>query len=194
MARWGTIWAGAELLVPGSLAIISAAFAGEARGRTIGTWSGWTAITSAIGPVVGGWLVEHSSWRAIFFLNVPLAIAVLTITFWRVPESRATAGPARLDWWEALLATAGLGAVVAGLIEASTLGLGDRRVLAALALGAGLLILFVVVEGRRRAPMVPLELFRSRTFSGANLLTLLLYAGLGGALFFVPFNLIQVQG
>jgi EmrB/QacA subfamily drug resistance transporter len=185
---------GGALLVPGSLAIISAAFAGEARGRAIGTWSGWTAITSAVGPALGGWLVEHISWRAIFFLNVPLAVAVLTITFWRVPESRAAAGAARLDWRGALLATVGLGAVVVGLIDASALGLGDRRVLATLALGVCLLIAFVLVEGRQPAPMVPLWLFRSRTFSGANLLTLLLYAGLSGALFFVPFNLIQVQG
>jgi EmrB/QacA subfamily drug resistance transporter len=184
---------GGALLVPGSLAIISAAFTGEARGRAIGTWSGWTSITSAIGPALGGWLIEHSSWRAVFFLNVPLAIAVLTITFWRVPESRA-AGATRLDWWGALVATAGLGALVAGLIDASTLGLGDGRVLATLALGVALLIAFVLVERRQLAPMVPLRLFRSRTFSGANLLTLLLYAGLGGALFFVPFNLIQVQG
>jgi EmrB/QacA subfamily drug resistance transporter len=184
---------GGALLVPGSLAIISAAFLGDARGRAIGTWSGFTAITTALGPVIGGWLVEHISWRAIFFMNVPLAIVVLALTFWRVPESRdAHAG--RLDWWGALLATAGLGALIYGLIEASNVGLADGRVLGAIILGAVVLVAFGIVEARLRQPMVPLQLFRSRTFSGANLLTLLLYAGLSGALFFVPFNLIQVQG
>jgi EmrB/QacA subfamily drug resistance transporter len=184
---------GGALLVPGSLAIISASFVGDARGRAIGTWSGFTAITSALGPVVGGWLVEKVSWRAVFFLNVPLAIVVLGLTFWRVPESRDPHA-ARLDWWGALLATLGLGALVYGLIEASNVGLENGRVLSALILGAVVLFTFVVVEARLHEPMVPLQLFRLRTFSGANLLTLLLYAGLGGAFFFVPFNLIQVQG
>jgi EmrB/QacA subfamily drug resistance transporter len=184
---------GGALLVPGSLAIISANFSGDARGRAIGTWSGWTAITTAIGPALGGWLVEHSSWRAIFFLNVPLAVVVLALSFWRVPESRAQ-GAAKLDWPGALLATAGLGVLVYGLIDGGQVGLGDPRVLAAMALGSVLLAAFVLVERRQSEPMVPLELFRSRMFSGANLLTFLLYAGLSGALFFVPFNLIQVQG
>ncbi len=113
---------GGALLVPGSLAMISASFSGEQRGRAIGTWSGFTAITSALGPVLGGWLVEHASWRWIFFLNVPLAIIVLGIVFWRVPESRDEEGSARLDWWGALLATLGLGAIVYGLISSSNLG------------------------------------------------------------------------
>jgi len=183
---------GGALLVPGSLSLLSASFAPDRRGPAIGTWSGWTAITTAIGPVLGGFLVEHLSWRAIFFLNVPLALAVLAIVVWRVPESRAP-GAARLDFWGALLATAGLGALVFGLIEAATRGLGDARVLAALSAGLALLAVFVVVERRRRAPMVPLKLFGRPAFRSANLLTLLLYAGLGGAFFFVPFNLIQVQ-
>jgi EmrB/QacA subfamily drug resistance transporter len=185
---------GGALLVPGSLAIISASFSGDERGRAIGTWSGFTAITSALGPVLGGWLVENVSWRAIFFLNLPLALAVLAISFWRVPESRTKGGSARLDWWGALPATTGLGTFVYGLTEAANRGFGDALVLATLGLGGGALIAFVVVESRLREPMVPLGLFNSRTFSGANLLTLLLYAGLGGALYFVPFNLIQVQG
>ncbi len=184
---------GGALLVPGSLAIISASFLGDERGRAIGTWSGFTSITSALGPLVGGWLVENISWRAIFFLNVPLGILVLGITLWRVPESR-NAHAARLDGWGALLATLGLGALVYGLIEASNRGLTDGLVITAIVLGVAVLIAFVAVEARRREPMVPLGLFRSRAFSGTNLLTLLLYAGLGGAFFFVPFNLIQVQG
>jgi EmrB/QacA subfamily drug resistance transporter len=184
---------GGALLVPGSLAMISASFSGEQRGRAIGTWSGFTAITSALGPVVGGWLVEHASWRWVFFLNVPLAVIVLGIVFWRVPESREE-GTARLDWWGALLATLGLGALVYGLISSSNLGLSHPVVLSCLAVGAVILSAFIFVEANSRAPMMPLSLFRSRTFSGANLLTLLLYSALSGVLFFLPFNLIQVQG
>ncbi len=185
---------GGALLVPGSLAIISASFAKEQRGRAIGTWSGFTAITSVLGPVLGGWLVQFASWRWVFFINVPMAVIVLGILFWRVPESRDKEDKARLDWWGALLTTLGLGAIVYGLIEAGTLGLGHPLVLGALALGVVALIAFLFVEARSSAPMLPLSLFRSKTFSGANLLTLLLYAALGGALFFLPFDLIRVQG
>lgn len=185
---------GGALLVPGSLAIISASFSGEQRGRAIGTWSGFTAITSAMGPVLGGWLVENASWRWIFFLNVPLAVIVLGIVFWRVPESRDETNSGRLDWWGAALATSGLGALVYGLIESSNLGLIHPLVLSCIAVGAVILSAFIFVEANSRAPMMPLSVFKSRTFSGANLLTLLLYSALGGVLFFFPFNLIQVQG
>jgi EmrB/QacA subfamily drug resistance transporter len=186
---------GGALLVPGSLAIISASFSEAQRGQAIGTWSGFTAITSAAGPVLGGWLVEHASWRWIFFLNVPLAVLVLGIVFWRVSESRDELGTTtQLDWWGALLVTIGLGALVYGLIESSNLGLNHPVVLSTLVTGVGILGGFIFVEAHSRAPMMPLTLFRSRTFSGANLLTLLLYSALGGVLFFLPFNLIQVQG
>lgn len=184
---------GGAMLVPGSLAIISASFSEAQRGAAIGTWSGFTAITSAVGPVLGGWLVEQASWRWIFFLNVPLAVVVLTIAFWRVPESRGESG-GRLDWAGALLTTIGLGAIVYGLIEASHLSLTHPTVLTALGIGTIALTAFVWVEAHSRSPMMPLSLFRSPTFSGANLLTLFLYAALGGVLFFFPFNLIQVQG
>ncbi len=185
---------GGALLVPGSLAIISASFAKEQRGRAIGTWSGFTAITSVLGPVLGGALVQYASWRWVFFINVPIAAITLIILFWRVPESRDEENKARLDWWGALLATLGLGAIVYGLIESSSLGLGNPLVIYALILGVVALIAFLFVEARSSAPMLPLSLFRSKTFSGANLLTFLLYAALGGALFFLPFNLIRVQG
>ncbi|MBV8886726.1 MAG: MFS transporter [Chroococcidiopsidaceae cyanobacterium CP_BM_RX_35] len=184
---------GGALLVPGSLAIISASFSGEQRGQAIGTWSGWSAITSALGPVLGGWLVEHVSWRSVFFLNIPLAAVVLGIAFWRVPESR-NVETARLDWWGAMLATVGLGASVYALISSSSLGLSNPVVLSFLVVGVLILGAFVFVEAHTRFPMMPLSLFQSRTFSGANLLTLLLYSGLSGVLFFLPFNLIQVQG
>ena len=185
---------GGALLVPGSLAIISASFAPAQRGKAIGTWAGFTTITSALGPVLGGWLIETTSWRWVFFINVPLAALTLLVTFWRVPESRDEHASGRLDWPGAALATLGLGALVYGLIESSALGLGDPQVLAALAIGALGLVAFVVVEARSASPMVRLSLFRSRNFSGANLLTLLLYGGLGGAFYFLPFNLQQVQG
>ncbi|HZE69317.1 MAG TPA: MFS transporter [Pyrinomonadaceae bacterium] len=185
---------GGALLVPGSLAIISASFATDQRGRAIGTWSGFSAITTAVGPVLGGWLIEHVSWRAVFFLNLPFALAVLAISLRHVPESRDENQNGRLDWPGAVLATAGLSAIVYGLIELSRPDLSRPRVAAALIIGALALIAFVFVEWRARHPMLPLTLFRSRDFAGANLLTLLLYASLSGTLFFLTLNLIQVQG
>ena len=185
---------GGALLIPGSLAIISASFPEDRRGTAIGTWSGFTAITAAIGPVIGGWLIEHVSWRAVFFINVPLAIVVLGISYWKVPESREDSGAKQQDWRGAVLATIGLGGVVFGLIESSRLGFAHPAVLIALAAGIATLGLFIWVEARSRNPMLPLTLFRSRDFSGANLLTLFLYTALSGALFFLPLNLIQVQG
>ena len=185
---------GGAMLVPGSLALISASFDKERRGRAIGTWSGFTAITMAFGPVLGGFLIDHASWRYAFFLNVPLALAVLVLTFRYVPESRGEAQGGRIDWPGAVLATIGLGGVVYALIEAQTAGWSDPAVLGSLAVGMIALPAFGIVELRQTAPMLPLRLFRSRDFAGANLLTLLLYAALGGSLFFLPLNLIQVQG
>ncbi len=183
---------GGALLVPGSLSIISASFEGERRGKAIGTWSGFSGITAALGPILGGYLVENVSWRAAFLINVPLAVVVLYIAARHVPESRDP-DARRLDIPGALLATLGLGGIVYGLIESSSRGFGDLPVLVSLALGAAALAAFVLVERRSQEPMMPLNLFRSRNFSGANLLTLLLYAGLGGSLYFLPFNLIQVH-
>ncbi len=183
---------GAALLVPGSLAIISSSFAVEDRGRAIGTWSGFSAITAAVGPVLGGWLIEHVSWRAVFFINVPLALLVILISLWRVPESASEEG-ARPDWWGGLLAALGLGSLVYGLIESSRLGFTHLSIEIALGAAALFIVLFLIIEARSSHPMLPLELFRSRSFAGANLLTLLLYGALSGALFFLPLNLIQVQ-
>ena len=149
-----------------------------------------------LGPVLGGLLVQYASWRWVFFINVPLAAVVLAVLFSGVPESRNEAldEHARLDWWGALLATLGLGGIVFGLIESNNLGLGNRLVLLSVAFGVLALIAFVLVEARSRSPMLPLSLFRSPTFAGANVLTLFLYAALGAGLFFLPFNLIRVQG
>jgi EmrB/QacA subfamily drug resistance transporter len=184
---------GGALLVPGSLAIISASFAEEDRGKAIGTWSGATAITTALGPVLGGFLIEHVSWRAVFFLNLPIAAAVLLLVFRFVPETRDKDAEGRLDLLGASLATISLGGIVYGLIESANVGFRSPVVLGALIGGVGALMVFVFVEARVRFPMMPLSLFRSRDFAGANLLTLFLYAALAGTLFFVPLNLIQVQ-
>jgi EmrB/QacA subfamily drug resistance transporter len=184
---------GAALLVPGSLAIISTSFDEKRRGQAIGTWSGFTAITTAVGPVLGGWLVQHASWRWAFFINLPLATAVIVISLWRIPESRS-ANERRPDWFGALLATLGLGGLVNGFIESVNLGWKNPLVFGSLIVGFGCLITFGFVEAHLISPMAPLTLFKSRSFSGANLLTLFLYAAIGIFFFLFPLNLIQVQG
>ncbi len=184
---------GGALLVPGSLAIISATFNEKERGQAIGTWSGATAITTALGPLLGGWLIEHVSWRAVFFLNVPLALAVIVVVVLFVPESRDEEDAGKIDLIGAGLATLSLGGIVFGLIESSRSGFQNVIVMTALLGGIVLAVTFVFVESRLQSPMMPLGLFRSRNFTGANLLTLFLYAALAGTLFFLPLNLIQVQ-
>ena len=191
------IWRGvqglaAAFLVPGSLSIISASFDEKSRGRAIGTWSGFTAITMALGPVLGGWLIEHASWHWIFFINLPLAALVINITLWHVPESRSP-NARRIDWLGAAIATIGLAALVYGFLESAAVGWNHLHVVGTLISGFVLIALFVLVERRVRTPMVPLDLFKSSSFSGANLLTLFLYAGLGAFFFLFPLNLIQMQ-
>jgi len=156
---------GGALLVPGSLALISASFDEQERGRAFGTWAAWSGVASALGPLLGGYLIDRFSWAWAFAVNVPLAALVLAITWKQVPESRR-ADAAPLDVPGAVLATLGL---------------------------AGGVFVFAAARARS-APMLPLALLRERNFAGANLLTLLLYAALGGGLFFLPLNLIQVQG
>lgn len=185
---------GAALLVPGSLALISATFPQSERGAAIGTWSAFSGITAAIGPVIGGFLVEHYSWTWAFLVNVPVGIALLLICATKVPESLGSGGRSPIDVLGACLATVGLAGVVFALIEAPSRGWMATPVWMAAAIGIGALTLFIRVEARSAAPMMQLSLFRERNFAGANLLTLLLYAALGGSLFFLPLNLIQVQG
>ncbi len=185
---------GAALLVPGSLALISAAYPQAQRGAAIGTWSAFSAMASAFGPVLGGALVEHLSWRWAFLVNVPAGVVLVWICMAKVPESRGEVAPGPIDWPGALLVSLGLAGVVFALIEAPMLGwqsplVAGSGVAGVLALGA-----FLWVQARSGAPMVPLVLFKERNFAGANLLTLLLYAALGGSLFFLPLVLIQVQG
>ncbi len=182
----------AAFLVPGSLAIISSSFDKESRGKAIGTWAGFTTMTTAFGPVLGGWLIEHASWHWIFFINVPLAVLVLVISLWHVPESRSS-DQKSVDWIGAGIVTLGLAALVYGFLEAAILGWTHPRVIGSLVVGFGALVVFVVIEKVARAPMVPLTLFRSPAFSGANLLTLFLYAAFGIFFFVFPLNLIQIQ-
>ncbi len=185
---------GAALLVPSGLAIIGAIFEGEARARAIGTWTAAGAITSAAGPVAGGWLVDALSWRAIFFLNLPLAAVTIALAVLSVPNSHKRDAPQQLDWFGALTAAAGLAALTYGLTTASARGFAHPVVLVAIGTGVLTLAAFVMIEANSRNPMVPLDVFHSREFTGANLVTLLLYFGLGGTLFFLPFTLIRAHG
>jgi EmrB/QacA subfamily drug resistance transporter len=184
---------GAAFLVPGSLSLISESFDEAARGQAIGTWSGFTTITTAAGPVLGGWLIEHASWRWAFFINAPIAAAVTVISISRVPETR-NANAGSVDWVGTLFVIGGLGGVVYGFIESVSIGWGTSLVFGSVIAGVVCLIVFVFVEAKVRSPIVPPALFQSRSFSGANLLTLFLYAALGIFFFLFPLNLIQVQG
>ena len=184
---------GAALAMPESLALLSATYTGAARGRAIGTWSGFASITAAAGPVLGGYLAQHASWRWVFLINIPIALAVIAISLRGVPESRDEDMPHELDLPGAALATIGLGAFTYGLIRAQG-AIPDLVSIGTIVAGVALLVAFVVVERRSRAPMMPLDLFSSRVFSAANVYTLFLYAALGGALYFFPYLLIDVQG
>jgi EmrB/QacA subfamily drug resistance transporter len=190
---------GAALLVPGSLALLSATFPEAQRGAAIGTWSAFSGITAAIGPVIGGFLVDHYSWTWAFLINIPVGAVLLFLCATRVPESVGGHGDqatvhAPIDIAGAVLATVGLAGIVFALIEAPMRGWSNAAVIASAAIGVAALALFVRVERRTREPMLPLGLFGESNFAGANLLTLLLYAALGGALYFLPLNLVQVQG
>lgn len=182
----------AAFLVPGSLAIISSCFEEQSRGKAIGTWAGFTTITTALGPVLGGWLVEHASWHWVFLINIPLAAVVLAISLYHVPESRSS-DATRVDWVGAAIATLGLSVLVYGFLESATRGWSSPLVIGSLVAGCGSLLLFVVIENNVAAPMVPPRLFQSVTFRAANLLTLFLYAAMGIFFFLFPLNLIQIQ-
>lgn len=182
------------LLVPGSLSILSASFHPEDRGAAVGAWSGLSGVATALGPFAGGWLVDAVSWRFVFLVNLPLAVVAVLVTLKHVPESRDPAAARRPDLVGAALATVGLGGLVYALIEGSA----RRHLTPALALAGGVglaaLIAFPFVERRRPHPLVPMSIFRSRQFVGANVTTLTVYAALGGALFLVAVELQRVLG
>ncbi len=182
---------GGALLVPNSLAIISASFPEGERGRAIGTWAGFSSLTMALGPVLGGWLVDAWSWRLIFLVNVPIAAVALLLSR-QVPESREES-EGTLDWRGALLAVAGFGAIVEALAAATLMDWRQPAVFGSLLGGVVILAFFLRHEARAPAPMVPFELFRSRAFAGTNAITFLLYFAMSGAMFFLPFNLIRIQ-
>jgi EmrB/QacA subfamily drug resistance transporter len=185
---------GGALMVPGSLAILSASVRPEKRGQAIGTWSTFSTLTTLGGPILGGALAQAGLWRAVFFVNLPIALIALYILRRYVPESHDESAPHQLDYPGAALATLGLAGITFGFIQAPELGMTHPLILFTLIGGVLALIAFVVVENRSDHPIVPLKLFKSRTFSGTNALTLFLYAALNGVLFFFSLNLIQIQG
>ena len=184
---------GGALMVPGSLALISANFPPGERGKAIGTWAAASGIAAALGPMLGGWLVDHGPWATIFWINVPIAALALWLCWRRVPETAVGTGPVAMDWIGGVLAILGLGALSYGLTivgDAVTRGLA----LGSICCGAAILVAFLWHEARAPAPMMPLGLFRIRAFAGINAVTLLLYFGLSGAMFFLPTTLIEAHG
>jgi EmrB/QacA subfamily drug resistance transporter len=185
---------GGALLTPGSLAILQASFAEEDRSAAIGAWSGLGGVSTAIGPFLGGWLIGAVSWRLVFFINLPLAVAVLAIATRHVPETKSPGPVPRLDVKGAVCISGALAGITYGLIQASASGWASVQVLVPLGVGAVLLGLFILVEAREAQPMLPLGIFASRQFSAANAVTFVVYAALGGLLFLVPTVLQVVHG
>jgi EmrB/QacA subfamily drug resistance transporter len=185
---------GAALLTPGSLAILEASFRPEDRSRAIGAWSGLGGVATAVGPFLGGWLIEAVSWRLIFAINLPVAVAVILLARRFVPESRDPQASGRVDVAGGVLATMGLVGLTYGLIEGAGRGWGGPVVVVPLVVGAGLLAAFLVRESRARSPILPLAMFASRRFTATNVVTFVVYGALGGALFLLPMQLQQVAG
>ncbi len=183
----------AAMLVPGSLAIIQTSFHPDDRGRAIGAWSGLSGITTAIGPFVGGWLIDATSWRTIFFINVPLALVAIGISVRHVPDSRDE-GAGRPDILGSIAIVTALGGIIYALVEGPAKGWLEVEVVTAATVGVVALVSFLVIERRAREPMLPLEIFSSAQFSGANAVTLMVYFALGGALFLVVIQLQRVLG
>jgi EmrB/QacA subfamily drug resistance transporter len=185
---------GGALLTPGSLAILEASFRREDRGPAIGAWSGLGGVTAAIGPFLGGWLVQAASWRLIFFINLPLAAVVVWVSLRHVPETRDPGATGRLDWAGAALAAAGLAGIVYALTDGPARGWTSPVILATGLGGVAALAAFVAWERRSAAPMLPLDIFTSRQFTAANLVTFVVYGALGGSLFLMPIQLQRVLG
>jgi EmrB/QacA subfamily drug resistance transporter len=184
---------GGALLVPGNLALLSASFTPEDRGTAVGAWSGLAGVATAVGPFLGGWLVDAVSWRLVFLINLPLAAVAVGVTLAHVPETRDPDAAHRPDLPGAVAATVGLCGVVFALIQWSAHGV-STGVVASAVIGVVALVAFPLVERDRRQPLVPLEIFRSRQFSGANATTFAVYAAFGGALFLLALELQEVLG
>ncbi len=184
---------GAALLVPGSLAIIQTAFHPDDRGRAIGAWSGLSGVSTAIGPFVGGWLIDSVSWRLVFYINIPLAIAAIAAALRHVPETR-DADAKRPDIAGSLAAVVGLGGLIYALVEGPAVGFLEPRVLVAAGIGVVAIAGFFLVETRSAEPMMPLSMFSSSQFSATNGTTLVVYFALGGAMFLVILQLQRVLG
>ena len=185
---------GAALLTPGSLAILEAVFRPDDRGKAIGAWSGYSGVGTAIGPFIGGYLVQAVSWRLIFVINLPLAALVVAVSLRHVPESRDPSATGRIDVLGGTLVTLGLVALTYGLIEGPGGHWFSSGVLAALIAGVVLLGAFAGQELRSKDPMLPLSLFASTQFTATNVITFVVYGGIGGALFLLPIQLQQVSG
>lgn len=184
---------GGALLVPGSLAIITASFRPDERGRAIGIWAAASGIGAAVGPLFGGALIDALSWRWIFLINLPLAVATLLMTYRAVPESRDETSEKKLDFAGGISAAIGLGGATYALIESPTLGLYDQKVMIAAGLGLVGLITFFIVERRGAHPMVPMSIFRNMTFSGVNAATLFIYFAINAAFFYLILGMQQIH-
>jgi EmrB/QacA subfamily drug resistance transporter len=182
------------LLTPASLAVLTSTFSGDERGAAIGTWTAWSGISTVIGPLLGGWLIGVTSWRVIFVLNVPIALATIVLVRTQLPRSTQARKAVRVDFAGAALCVAGLGAFVFGFIEQPRLGWGNPAVFGTIAAGAASLASFVAYESRTAMPMLPLRLFRSRNFAAANAETLAVYGGLSAWGFFLTLFLQQIAG
>jgi EmrB/QacA subfamily drug resistance transporter len=185
---------GGALLTPGALAILEASFVRDDRSKAIGAWSGLGGIGGALGPFLGGWIVELANWRFIFLINVPLALLVMLVTGRHVPESRNPDADHELDVAGVLTGAAGLGGLTYGFTAWPAHGPGNPAVLISLAVGIGGMIAFVLTERRSKHPMLPLDIFKSTAFTGANLVTFLVYSATGGVFFLVVLNLQVVAG
>lgn len=185
---------GGALMIPGSLSMISSSIDEKERGKAIGTWSAFTTVVTMGGPALGGALADAGLWRYIFFINIPIGVAVLTMLFLRVKELREEQTNKSVDVWGAITITLGLSLITFGFLRIPALGIGHAQVYLSLAAGLLFLALFILIEKRSKNAMMPGRLFANATFTGANLLTLFLYAGLGGGMLFLSLNLVQVQG
>ena len=186
--------AGGALMIPGSLSLISSSIQPAERGKAIGTWTAFTTVVTIGGPALGGALADAGLWRYIFFINVPLGLAALLILALRVKESHDDDAIRKIDYWGAISIVLGLALFTFGFLRIPVLGYHNPQVIGSLAAGLLLIILFVVIEYKSSHPMMPLNLFKNPTFSGANLLTFFLYAGLGAAMLFMSLNMVQAQG